>query len=75
MRVAELANREVPRRLIGLANLADDLGQKAVAEEIANSKDLRETHGWHTAGRYLRIGPAGAWLGIDLLRNGRATAG
>jgi hypothetical protein len=40
--------------------------QKAVVEGIANSKDLRETHGWHTSGRYLRIGPAGAWLGIDL---------
>jgi hypothetical protein len=66
VRMEELTNLEVPRRLISLANLADDLGQKAVAEGIADSRGLRETHGWHTAGRYLRIGPAGAWLGIDL---------
>ena len=48
VRMAELTNLEVPRRLIGLANLADDLGQKAVVAGIANSKGLRETHGWHT---------------------------
>jgi hypothetical protein len=65
VRVEELTNLEVPRRLIGLADLVDDLSKQAVALGIADLKGLRETHGWYSAGRYLRIGPAGAWLGVD----------
>jgi hypothetical protein len=65
VRMEELTNLEVPRRLIGLADLIDELSQKAVAQEIADRAGLRETHGWYSAGRYLKIGPAGAWLGID----------
>jgi hypothetical protein len=64
VRVEELTNHEVPRRLIGLADLISLLTEKAVAEGIANRTGLNPTHGWHFAGRYLRIGPAGAWLGI-----------
>jgi hypothetical protein len=51
--------------VIGLADLIPDLSQLAVAAGIAIIKGLMPTHGWHSAGRYLRIGPAGAWLGID----------
>ena len=61
----ELTNLEVPRRLIGLADLIPDLTEKAVSLGIANRTGLIPTHGWYSAGRYLQIGPAGAWVGID----------
>jgi hypothetical protein len=72
VRIEELTNLDVPRRLIGLADLADGLAQKAVAEGIADRTGLRETHGWYSAGRYLRIGPAGAGS-ASTSRIGRAT--
>lgn len=65
VRVEELTNLEVPRRLVGLADLIRDLSEQAVAMGIADRKGLVPTHGWYSAGRYLKIGPAGAWLGID----------
>jgi hypothetical protein len=65
VRVEELTNLEVPRRLVGLADLIRDLSDQAVAMGIADSKGLRPTQGWYSTGRYLKIGPAGAWLGID----------
>ena len=65
VRVEELTNLEVPRRLIGLADLIPDLSEQAVAMGIADSKGLRPTQGWYSTGRYLRIGQVGAWLGID----------
>lgn len=65
VRMEELTNLEVPRRVIGLADLIPDLTEQAMAAGIADRIGLRETHGWYSAGRYLRIGPAGAWLGID----------
>src|SRR6516225_5425314 len=60
VRVEELTNLEVPRRLIGLADLIPDLSEQAVAMGIADRKGLTPTHGWYSAGRYLKIGPAGA---------------
>jgi hypothetical protein len=65
LRIEELTNLEVPRRLIGLADLILDLVGRAVALGIADVKGLRPTHYWYAAGQYLMIGPAGAWLGID----------
>lgn len=61
----ELTNLEVPRRLIGLADLIRELSEKAVALGIAHIGRLLPTHGWYTSGRYLKIGPVEAWLGID----------
>jgi hypothetical protein len=65
VRMEELTNLEVPRRLIGLADLISDLSEQAVAMGIADSKGLLPTHRWYSAGRYLRIGQLVAWLGID----------
>jgi hypothetical protein len=64
VRREELTNLEIPRRLIGLADLIPELTRRAVAEGIASSTRLNPTHGWYSTGRYLRIGPAGARLGI-----------
>jgi hypothetical protein len=65
VRVEELTNLAVPRRLVGLADLIRDLSEQAVATGNADSKGLRPTQGWYSTGRYLKIGPAGAWVGID----------
>ena len=61
----ELTNIEIPRRLLGLQDLVEQVCNRAIAGNIADSKGLRPTHFWHGAGRYLRIGAAGAWVGID----------
>jgi hypothetical protein len=65
VRVEELTNLEVPRRLVGFADLIRDLSEQAVAMGIADSKGLLPAHRWYATGRYLKIGLAGAWLGID----------
>lgn len=61
----ELTNTEVPRRLIALAGVVQAVCDHAVAAGIADRKGLLPTHYWHGAGRYIRIGAAGAWVGID----------
>lgn len=65
LRMEELTNLEVPRRLIGLADLIPALSQQAVDAGIADRTGLRETPGRYSSGRFLKIGPAGAWLGVD----------
>jgi hypothetical protein len=69
VRVTELTNLEVPRRLIGLADLVQDLSAQAVAQGIADRTGLAAGRGLHSTGLFLWIGPAraspGAWLGID----------
>ncbi|KAA5600463.1 PD-(D/E)XK nuclease family protein [Blastochloris sulfoviridis] len=61
----ELTSTEVPRRLIGLADLVQQACERALAAGIADRKGLLPAHKWYGAGRYLRIGGAGAWVGID----------
>ena len=65
VRIEELTNLEVPRRVIGLADLIPDLTRQALVLGIADSTNLREGHTWHSTGRYLKISLAGPWLGID----------
>jgi hypothetical protein len=55
----------IPRRLLGLGELVEHVCDRAVAAKIADAKKLRPTHYWHGAGRYIRIGAASAWVGID----------
>ena len=61
----ELTNVEIPRRLLGLGELVQQACDRAVAAGIADARKLRPTHYWYGAGRFLRIGAAGAWVGID----------
>jgi hypothetical protein len=69
VRVTELTNLEVPRRLIGLADMVQDLSAQAVAQRIADRTGLAAGRGLHSTGLFLWMGPAraspGAWLGID----------
>ena len=61
----ELTNTEVPRRLIAVADLIPELCDRAIAAGVAYGKGLRPTHFWHGAGRYIQIGGAGGWLGLE----------
>lgn len=61
----ELTNTEIPRWLLATANLVPEMCDRAIAAKIADGKGLRPSHFWHGAGRYLRIGAAGGWVGID----------
>jgi hypothetical protein len=70
VRTEELSNLEVPRRLIGLADLIPVLSEKAEKSGIADRTGLKETPGRYPSGRYLWICPsetsrAQIWLGVD----------
>jgi hypothetical protein len=65
VRMEELTSLEVPRRLIGLADLIPELSRSAEERRIADRKGLKEGHTWYSTGRWLKIGKAEAWLGID----------
>jgi hypothetical protein len=65
VRIEELTNLEVPRRLIGLIDLIPDLTAQAVAQGIADRIGLTVARGQFNTGLYLRIGPAVASLCID----------
>jgi hypothetical protein len=65
VRMAELTNLEVPRRLIGLADLIPALSRQAVDARVADRTGLTVARGDYHTGLFLRIGPAGASLSID----------
>ena len=67
LRADEVTNQEAARRLINYSGLIEDITQKLKDSGVADTKDLRTTHGYYTAGRYLRVhGKFGLWLGIEL---------
>lgn len=61
----ELTNLEVPRRVLSLADLVPEISDRVVGMGIGNVKGLRPTHYAHGTGRFIRIGAAGGWLGVD----------
>ena len=61
----ELTNAEVPRRLIGLAELVQQVCDRAITATVADGKWLGRPITGMVAGRYIRIGAAGAWVGLD----------
>jgi hypothetical protein len=65
VRVEELTNLDVPRRLIGFADLIPKLTAKAVALGLADRRGLTVARGDYHTGLFLRIGPAGAGLVIN----------
>lgn len=63
----ELTNVEVPRRLINYADLVEPIVEELKARGAADTQGLNPTHGYHTAGRYLKMrGRLGVWLGVHL---------
>jgi hypothetical protein len=61
----ELTDMEVPRRLLAVADLVPEMCDRAIAAGIADGKGLRPTHFPYGSGRYIRIGVAGGWVGVD----------
>lgn len=67
VRVDELTNVAMPRRLINYADLVEPIVEELKARGEADTKGLNPTHGYHTAGRYLMMRDRlGLWLGVDL---------
>jgi hypothetical protein len=66
---AELDDLDVPRRVISLADLANSIMQKAVADGVMSSKTkigrYGPGHGWYRAGMYAKFRNAGCFLGMD----------
>ena len=67
VRSDELTDVEVPRRLINYADLVEPIVEELKARGAADTQGLNPTHGYHTAGRYLKMrGRLGVWLGVHL---------
>ena len=67
IRADEVTNQEAAHRLVKYSALIEDITQKLKDSGLADTKDLRTTHGYYTAGRYLRVhGKFSLWLGIEL---------
>jgi hypothetical protein len=64
----ELTNLEVPRRMLALAELIPELCERAALAGTVSLKGLRPTHFPYGAGRYVRVGAAGGWVGVDYRR-------
>jgi hypothetical protein len=62
---AELDNLEVPRRVVALAQLVDEIVEAAVKDDILSVKGLRSSHGAGHTGRYITFTRAGGWLGLS----------
>lgn len=63
----EVTNVNVAHRLINYSDLIEEIVGRLKTDGIASTKDLRPTHGWYSAGRYLRVHEKfGLWLGVDL---------
>ena len=63
----EVTDVNVARRLINYSDLIEEIVGRLVTDGIASITDLRPSHGFYSAGRYLRVhGKFGLWLGVDL---------
>ena len=63
----EITDQETARRLVNYSGLIEDITRKLKDSGVADTRNLRPTHGWYTAGRYLRLHEKfGLWLGIEL---------
>ena len=66
IRAAELTDADVARRMINYADLVQPIVDRLIDRRVASIKRLNPAHGWHTAGRYLRLHDRfGSWLGVD----------
>ena len=63
----ELTDANVPRRMINYADLVEPIAAALVGRGVASTSDLRPSHSYHAAGRYVAMhGRLGLWLGVDL---------
>ena len=74
LRPDEITEVETAQRLINYSNLVESIADRLVENGIADRRDgiddsrrLQTSHGWYTAGRYLRVYRRfGLWLGVEL---------
>ena len=72
LRPDEITEVRTAQRLINYSDLVESITDRLVKNGIADRRDanrrqLRPTHGWYTAGRYLLMhGRFGLWLGVEL---------
>ena len=67
LREDEVTDVNVARRLINYSDLIKEIVDRLVTDGIADTKDLRPSHSYTSAGRYLRLhAEFGVWLGVDL---------
>jgi len=57
--------QDLPRRIVGLTSLVDDVVTRAVANGVLRVDGLRATPRSMGYGRYVWIGKTGAWLGVS----------
>ncbi len=63
----ELTDVDVPRRMINYADLVEPIAAELVRRRMASTSDLRPSHFYHAAGRYVAMHERlGLWLGVDL---------
>ena len=67
LRTDEVTDQQVARRMINYSDLIEDITKKLKGSGVADTKRLRPTHGYYTAGRYLRVHSRfQLWLGVHL---------
>ena len=55
IRADEVTNQEIARRLVNYSGLIADITQKLKDSGVADTNQLRTSHGYYTTGRYLRV--------------------
>lgn len=67
LRGEEITDIGLARRMINYSGLIDAIVERLKVDGVADTQGLRPTHGYYSAGRYLRLhGRFGAWMGVDL---------
>lgn len=61
----EIDDLDVPRRVLALANLVNDIVEQAVAEGVLSTRGLKATHYLGATGRYAAFARAGCWIGLS----------
>jgi hypothetical protein len=62
---SELDDLEVPRRMLAIGQLVNEIVERGVLEGILSTKGLRGSHAAGHTGRYVAFASAGAWLGLS----------
>ena len=68
LREDEVTDVNVARRLTNYSELIEDIAGRLRTDGIADMEGLRPSHGYTSAGRWLRLhAKFGLWLGVDLI--------
>ena len=68
LREDEVTDASVARRVTNYSELIEEIAGRLQTDGVADMKGLRPSHGYTSAGRWLRLhGKFGLWLGVDLL--------